>query len=82
MFMTDPLVVAKPIMLHQNRTLSVVQVSDLVFSGLFLNLFLAESWRMTRITEALRVLVGRRMDAGVWGVSVWWGGCCPSPNIP
>lgn len=29
--MTDPLVVAKPIMLHQNRTLSVVQVSDFFF---------------------------------------------------
>lgn len=64
--MTGPLVVAKPIMLHQNVTLSVIQAS-VFFSGLFLNLFLAESWRMTRITEALRVLVGRRKDAGVCG---------------
>lgn len=64
--MTDPLVVAKPIILRQNITLSVAQVSGF-FSGLFLNLFLAESWRMTRITEALRVLMGRRKDAGVCG---------------
>lgn len=41
--------------------------SKCVFSGLFLNLFLAESWRMTRTTETLRVLVGRRKDAGVCG---------------
>lgn len=64
--MTGPLVVAKPIMLHQNVTLSVIQAS-VFFSGLFLNLFLAESWRKTRITETLRVLVGRRKDAGVCG---------------
>lgn len=43
------------------------------FSGLFLSPLPAESWRMTRITEALRVLVGKRKDAGVGRASVWWG---------
>lgn len=52
------------------------------FSGLFLSLLLAERWRKPRITEGLRVFVGKKKDAGMGRVVSLVGWMLPQSEHP